>query len=150
MASLASTLTASEIIEHYRPTWPVNVSFKSNWGNSVSFEEPSWRIVAFSAIKKLEGQESKVIPGLGDFRVSDKAAKALRAYLLAIGESSLPFPRIAPASGGAILLVWTSGNRSIEIASFPDGEVVLEALEGLSVVEKLNEVGQAIRWLVAG
>jgi hypothetical protein len=150
MASLASTLTASEIIEHFKPTRPARVSFKSNWGNVIRLDEPSWRIVAFAMIAKLEAQESRAVPGLGNFGATDKAGNALRAYLLSIRETSLPFPRVIPASGSALLLVWTSGVRSIEIASFPDGEVVLETIEQGILNEELARQGldEAVRWLV--
>jgi hypothetical protein len=142
----------AEIGRHYKPVRPANVSFESNWGNTVSHGDPPWRIWTFSMIAKLEGQESKVVPGLGDLKASDKAANALRAYLLALREPSLPFPRIVPATGGAILLLWTSGARSIEIASFPDGEIVLEALECGVPNEELSEQGldHAVGWLVRG
>jgi hypothetical protein len=145
-------LTAAELVKHYKPISPANLSFESKWGNSVSLGEPKWRILAFSAIEKLESLEPQVVPGLGDLRTSDNAANALRAYLLTINESSLPFPRIIPASGGAILLVWTSENRTIEIASFPDGEIVLEALEQGVLREELSEQGlkNAVGWLIRG
>jgi hypothetical protein len=152
MATLASTLTFPEVVGHYKPIRPVNVLFKSNWGNTVSLDGPSWRIVAFFAIADLENREPKVVPGLGELAASKRAADSLRAYLLPINESSLPFPRIVPATGGAILLVWSSGDRSLEIASFPDGEIVLEALDHGVLNEELSEKGlnHAIGWLIRG
>jgi len=152
MASLASTPTANEIVKRYKPIQPESVSFRSRWGNTVSLEEPPWRVVAFSAIADLEGQEPKIVAGLGSLTASAKAANALRGYLLQVTEVSLPLPRLVPATGGAILLTWKSGERSIEIASFPDGDIVLEALDRGVLKEELSEQGldSAVSWLVRG
>lgn len=152
MATLDSTLTAAEIVKSFKPDPRASISFSSRWGNDVFYKEPSWRSMAFSKIAALQVQEQKTVPGLGVLKASESAANALRRYLQDIKELSLPFPRIDLATGGAILLTWKSGERSIEIASFPDGGIVLEALDHGVLDENVSEqdIDSAVSWLALG
>jgi hypothetical protein len=149
MATLVGTWNA--IPDEEREVRP-EPSFRSAWENATPFDEPSWRISAFSLISRIENSEAKVVPGLGSFAAYDRAANALRACLRGIRESALPLPNVTQATGGVLLLTWTNGKRSVEIVSYPDGEICVDAIERGSSIDAISGRGveSAVSWLVRG
>jgi hypothetical protein len=88
----------------------------------------SWKNEVFAKLAKFE--RGPDVPGFGSFRLSEEAAGQLRLQLAAVSLQSLPFPSLAPLSDRGAQLDWRTGDRSVEVTAFADGELVIEAVEG--------------------
>jgi hypothetical protein len=118
---------------------PASKSFSANdvW----TFPNPAWLTATLTQLDRVESGPNAA--GIGDFRNAYAAANAIRSIVSTVTLQSLPFPEVVPASGGAIVAIWRSGDRVLELAGFPDGNTVFERLE--SGVE-IEDADQAEPW----
>jgi hypothetical protein len=150
LMALASLPPAIEIRD-FRRNVPIRFATELFWCQADAVkaaEGVSWKTVAFSRISDLE--YGKQVAGAGDFRASEQAAGQLRLYLNRIPLKSLPIPSVVPLSGRGIMLTWQSGVRAVEVTSFADGEIVLDALENDQTKEELSDrdAESVLAWLV--
>lgn len=108
----------------------------------------SWKSDVFDRIAKLERGRS--VPGLGNLRLSEEAARQLCLQVDAVAIQSLPFPSIVPLSGEGAQVDWRSGTRTVEVTAFADGELVFEATEAGTSVELtgVESLDAYLKWLV--
>jgi hypothetical protein len=121
------------------------------WANSNPIEQPAWKTVAFGKISVLRAAGT-VVPGLGDFRVSDLVTKELHMLLSKIRILSLPLPTVSPVAGGAIFVSWKNGHKAVEATAYHNGEIVVEAIENLQVNEEISksDIATMLDWLARG
>jgi hypothetical protein len=131
-----------------RPLQAPPISTNVIWGELGIREIPAWKSSAYYKIAALRAGRN--IPGLGDSLPSDQAISRLRKLLHSIQIDSLPFPAVAPVSGGAVILSWKSSARCVEATAYNDGEVLIEGLENQSLNEEISESDLAtmLSWLV--
>jgi hypothetical protein len=118
------------------------------------FQDPSvdlagsWKSEVFAKLAKLE--RGPDVPGFGNFRLSGEAAGQLRLQLAGISLQSLPFPSVVPLSGRGAQLDWRTGDRSVEVTAFADGELVIEAAEGGRQIDldELTGLESYLEWLI--
>jgi hypothetical protein len=107
----------------------------------------SWKNEVFAKLAKLE--RGPDVPGFGNFRLSENAAGQLRLQLASVSLQSLPFPTIVGISGQGAQLDWRSGNRSVEITAFADGELLIETAEMGNPVDLPDRgLESYLKWLV--
>ncbi len=107
----------------------------------------SWKNEVFAKLANLERGPN--VPGFGNFRLSENAAGQLRVQLAGVSLRSLPFPSVVGISGEGAQLNWCTGNRSVELTAFADGELVIDATEAGNSID-LPEAGleSHLKWLV--
>lgn len=107
-----------------------------------------WKNDVFAKLAKLERGPN--VPGFGNFRLSESAAGQLRLQLERVSLESLPFPTVVPLSGEGAQLDWRTGDRSVEVTAFADGELVIEAIQGGNPIELDEATGleSYLEWLV--
>lgn len=128
----------------------ISASILAFWSQQSKIEPSgSWKNDVFARISKLESGPN--VPGFGNFKISDAAARQLRLQLAKVSLQSLPFPSVIAISGQGAQLEWRSGIRSVEVTAFADGELVIEATEGGAEFDLENAEGiePYLKWLVA-
>ncbi|MGO9434399.1 MAG: hypothetical protein ACLP00_08890 [Terracidiphilus sp.] len=141
---------AVEVREDFRRSENRSTSALAAWFQ-VSTVDPSfgsWKNDVFVKLAKLE--RGPDVAGFGDFRLSESAAGQLRLLLARVSLQSLPFPSVVGISGQGAQLDWRSGDRSVEITAFADGELVIEATERGNPVDLDEREGLEafLNWLV--
>lgn len=121
------------------------------WARLGHSEQSPWKTTALSKISMLR-KTGRLVPGLGDFTLSEKAVKAVQKLIGEIEIESLPLPTVTPVSGGAIFVSWRSGPKSVEATAYHDGEILVEALENQCVDEErsMEDPCSMLWWLVQG
>jgi hypothetical protein len=144
--AIATSSLAFVATDRPRQTRPISANVI--WGDLGIAEIPAWKTSAYSKIAALRG--GKKVPGLGDLRPSDQAVLRLRKLLHDLQIKSLPFPAVAPMSGGAVLISWKSGARCVEATAYNDGEVLIEGLENQNPNEEISEgdLASVLNWLI--
>lgn len=93
-----------------------------------------WRYSALAQLRNLQdaGQD---LYGLGDLRISEETSAHARQLLAQIGISDLPVPDVAPISGGGVSSSWAVGNREVQLMIFPDGDVLFQKVEDVTILD---------------
>ena len=131
-----------------RPRQTLPILANVIWGDLGITEIPDWKNSAHFKIAAL--RSGRNVPGLGDLRPSDQAILSLRKLLHDVQIESLPFPTVAPVSGGAVFISWKSGSRCVEATAYNDGETVLEGLENQDLNEEISshkDLSAMLTWL---
>jgi hypothetical protein len=133
-----------EMRKAFRRTENLSPSTLGAW-HQVGAADPitSWKNEVFAKLAKLER-------GSGDFRLSENAADQLRVQLANISLQSLPFPSVIALSGQGAQLDWRTGERSVEVTAFADGELVIEAAEAGNTIDldSMEDLESYLEWLV--
>jgi hypothetical protein len=113
-----------------------------------------WLYSALSQLHELE-DSGRVVPGVGDLRVSNAASTRMRMLLSLIEVRELLAPVLYPISGQGIGMRWNVGRREVEFTVFADGNTVMARLENSDLVGDTElrgdvhaEVGQYLGWVV--
>lgn len=78
----------------------------------------------YSALAQLHDLEvlGQSVAGLGDLRIREDTANRARMLLSHVNILDLPAPTVAPVSGGAVSIIWSTGPKEVKYALYPDGE----------------------------
>jgi hypothetical protein len=82
-----------------------------------------WLYSALAQLWELE-QAGAILPGVGDFRIADRAAMTARLLFSLINVTDLPVPIVSPVSGGSLSIVWSMGSKEAKFACYPDGQAL--------------------------
>ncbi len=139
-----------EVRREFKRSGNPSASNLAAWSQRSNVEPTSsWKNDVFARLAKLELGPN--VAGFGNFRLSESAAGQLRLQLAEISLQSLPFPSVLAISGQGAQLEWRTGDRSVEVTAFADGELVIEATERGRTPEELTDddgLEAYLKWLI--
>lgn len=77
-------------------------------------------------------------PGIGDFSVTDNTLKTTGRVLCSVKHRYLPSPSLSALSGGGVQIIWTNGNKAVEVSVFPEDDVTLASLFNNALIEAVD------------
>jgi hypothetical protein len=107
-----------------------------------------WRDVVFSRVSKFV--RDPAASNLGTFNITEEVARKVRSQLYQVSIQSLPLAAVIPLSGHGITLTWVSGDRSVEMTAYADGDITIEPFDAGQYVDLTEEenLEAALSWLV--
>ena len=115
-----------------------------------------WLYSALAQVRDIE-RSGELIPGLGDLRISHRAAMRARLMLSWIELVNLPAPVVSPVSGGGLSITWSSRSKEMKYAFDPDGQAYYFKVEDDEVSGDgalheitLSQLTQQLQWILDG
>jgi hypothetical protein len=131
-------------------------AIESQLETTASFERFPWLLEALRGLQ-IAYDSGRVMPGIGDLRISLETITFARRLLSLVANPRLPVPRITPISGGGLGLVWNVAGKEAVLTIYPNDERLAYMLsneadelvsDGLLTLEQPRSLNSLLSWLV--
>ena len=131
-------------------------AIESQLETTAPFERFPWLLEALRGLQQAY-ESGRIVPGIGDLRISLGTFNFVRHLLSLIAIPQLPVPRISPISGGGVGLVWNVAGKEAVLTVFPNEDRFAYILsnemdelvsDGALTLEQPRSLNSLLNWLV--